>query len=66
MDELTTSEAESLVVTDEQVIEAQNDLINEHGVVAEPAAAASFAGYKLLEVSADENCVIVICGANSA
>jgi len=63
---LTTSEAESLVVTDEQVIEAQNDLINEHGVVAEPAAAASFAGYKLLEVSADENCVIVICGANSA
>lgn len=63
---LTRCKAESLVVTDEQVIEAQNDLINQHDVVAEPAAAASFAGYKLLEVSTDENCVIVICGANSA
>jgi len=63
---LITSEAESLVVTDEQVIEAQKDLIDKHEVVAEPAAAASFAGYKSLEIPADENCVIVICGANSA
>ena len=62
---LTSCEAESSIVTDEQVAAAQQELMDQHGVVAEPAAAASFAGFKSVALAQNEKCVLVICGANS-
>ena len=64
---LLSSQAESVVVSDEEVAAAQAVLATQFGVPSEPAAAAGMAGMLSgkTSISKDEHCVLVICGANS-
>jgi len=64
---LVDSTAESCVVRDEEVKQAQTSLFDEFDVVAEPAAAAGYAALRTGQVQIDdsENCVLVICGSNT-
>ena len=64
---LVASGAESHVVSDEQVREAQLRLNNDFNVIAEPAAAAGYAAVLSgqAELTEDENCVVIICGSNT-
>ena len=64
---LVSSNAESYVVSDEEVAEAQLCLLNEFDVVAEPAAATGYAAVLSgrVAVTSDENCAVIICGANT-
>ena len=64
---LVSSQAESVVVTDEEVSAAQTALATKFGVTSEPAAAAGLAALLSgkTSISEEEHCVLVICGANS-
>ena len=64
---LVSSQAESVVVTDEEVSAAQTALATKFGVASEPAAAAGLAALLSgkTSISEEEHCVLVICGANS-
>ncbi len=65
---LMASGAESHVVSDEQVKEAQFQLNNDFDVIAEPAAAAGYAAVLSgqAELTEDESCVVIICGSNTS
>ena len=65
---LMASGAESQVVSDEQVKEAQFQLNNDFDVIAEPAAAAGYAAVLSgqAELTEDESCVVIICGSNTS
>ena len=65
---LMASGAESQVVSDEQVKEAQFQLNNDFDVIAEPAAAAGYAAVLSgqAELTDDESCVVIICGSNTS
>lgn len=64
---LADSTAESCVVRDEEVRQAQTLLLDEFDVVAEPAAAAGYAALRTGRVQIDdsEHCVLIICGSNT-
>lgn len=64
---LVSSQAESVVVSDEEVAAAQHVLATEFGIPSEPAGAAGLAGLLSgkTSISPHEHGVLVICGANS-
>ena len=64
---LAASKAESCVVSDEEVIEAQTSLFEEFDVVAEPAASAGYAALRTgrAQIDDSEHCVLIVCGSNT-
>jgi threonine dehydratase len=64
---LTSVAAESLLIRDDDVIDAQAVLRNVHGMEVEPAAALGVAALRSgnVRISERENVALVICGANS-
>ena len=64
---LRSVNAESSVVSDADVLEAQSALLHEFDVVAEPAAAAGYAAIRSgrLKITDDERCLLIVCGGNS-
>ena len=64
---LAVAKAESCVVSDEEVREAQALLLDKFDVVAEPAASAGYAALRTgrAQIADSENCVLIICGSNT-
>ena len=64
---LADSKAESCIVNDDEVKEAQAELFNKFDVVAEPAASAGYAALRTgrMQVNDTENCVLIVCGSNT-
>ena len=64
---LVASKAVSCIVSDEEVEAAQISLLDQFDVLSEPAAAAGYAALSTgqAQVSDNENCVLIICGANA-
>ena len=64
---LRSVNAESSVVSDADVLEAQSALLHEFDVVAEPAAAAGYAAIRSgrLKITDCERCLLIVCGGNS-
>jgi threonine dehydratase len=54
---------ESLLVTDEAIVEARRRLWHEHRIAVEHGAAAAFAGFELLDDPG--RTTVVLCGANT-
>ncbi|HEX9970526.1 MAG TPA: threonine synthase [bacterium] len=62
---VTESGGEALVVSDQEILEAQKKLAQQRGLLVEPAAAASFAGYlKFKEKFSDESKVLIMLTGN--
>ena len=64
---LTSVDAESVLICDDDVINAQAVLRKAHGIEVEPAAALGIAALRSgnVRISERENVALVICGANS-
>ena len=60
-------DAESVLIRDDDVINAQAVLRKAHGIEVEPAAAVGIAALRSgnVRISERENVALVICGANS-
>ena len=62
--QLKENNGSCVTVTDEEILQAQKDLSSESGLFAEPAAAASYAGFLKIKnsISKDKKVVLLITG----